>query len=245
MSRPVVLCYHAISSTWPHGLAVPSGQLSSQLAALRARGYRPAPLEAMLDGAARTYHVTFDDAYRSVADAVPVLRRAGALATVFACTAHADADGAPLTVPELAGEAERFPGELDTLDWDGLRALEAEGIRVESHTVSHPHLTRLADRELARELTDARARLEEALGRRCAYLAYPYGEHDARVERAAQAAGYSAAFALRGDPRNRFALPRLDVYRKDGRLRFAAKLLLRPSERGGDQGVARRERERA
>lgn len=224
--RPVVLCYHAVSVRWEHGLALPAERLGRQVRALAARGYRPAPLAAAVDPSARVYNVTFDDAYRNVADAVPILERLGAHATVFACTGFADAGGAPLAVRELAAEIERNPGELDTMDWDALRGLAERGVEIGSHTVDHPHLTQLGDRELHRELTDSKERLEAELGRPCRFLAYPYGEDDPRVRAAAAAAGYEAAFSLRGDAtgRDRFALPRVDVYRKDNRVRFALKV---------------------
>lgn len=223
--RPLVLCYHAVSDQWTHGLALPADAFERQLRAVLRRGYRPAPLDVALDPRAKGFHVTFDDAYRNVADALPALERTGAHATVFACTGYAD-DGAPLRIAELADQVEKFPGALDTMDWDALRALVERGVEVGAHTVSHAHLTQLGDDELRRELTVSKARLEDELGRRCRFLAYPFGEDDARVHAAAEAAGYDAAFSLRGDAtgRNRFALPRVDVYRKDTALRFAVKV---------------------
>ena len=222
--RPLVLCYHAVSDRWTHGLAVPPRAFERQLQSVLGRGYQPAPLEVALDPRAKGFHVTFDDAYRNVAAALPALERSRAHATVFACTGYADG-GAPLRIPELADHVDRFPGELDTMDWDALRALVERGVEVGSHTVSHAHLTRLGDDELRRELTESKARLEDELGRPCRYLAYPFGEDDARVHAAAESAGYDAALSLRGDATglDRFALPRVDIYRKDTALRFALK----------------------
>lgn len=222
--RPLVLCYHAVSDRWPHGLAVPAAALERQLRMVLRRGYRPAPLEGALDPRAKVFHVTFDDAYRNVEQALPVLERTGARATVFACPSYAAA-GAPLRIPELAAQVDRFPGELDTMGWDALRELVERGVEVGSHTVSHAHLTQLADDELRGELADSKARLEDELGRPCRFVAYPFGEDDARVHAAAEAAGYEAAFSLRGEAAgtDRFALPRVDIYRKDTALRFALK----------------------
>jgi peptidoglycan/xylan/chitin deacetylase (PgdA/CDA1 family) len=223
--RPLVLCYHAVSDDWPHGLAVSLAALERQLRAALARGYRPGRAADVVDGRSRILHVTFDDAYRNVADAVPVLERLGVHATVFACTAFADRGGAPLAVPELEAEVARHPGELDTMTWDELRAVEERGVAVESHTVSHPHLTQLGDEELRRELVESKERIEAELGRPCRFVAYPYGHDDARVHEAARGARYDAAFALPGSeaPYDRYALPRVGVYRKDTRARFALK----------------------
>jgi peptidoglycan/xylan/chitin deacetylase (PgdA/CDA1 family) len=106
-----------------------------------------------------------------------------------------------------------------------VRELVAHGVEVGAHTVSHPHLTRLGDEELERELREARVRLEDELGRPCAYVAYPYGESDARVQDAVRRVGYSGAFALQAgaDFANPFALPRVDLYRRDGLVRATLK----------------------
>jgi peptidoglycan/xylan/chitin deacetylase (PgdA/CDA1 family) len=176
--------------------------------------------------------VTFDDAFRSVVNALPILERLGVPATVFACAGYAE-QGRPLDVPELAAEASAHPDELATMSWDELRALRERGVEIGSHTVSHPHLPQLSEAEIQSELTDSRARLEDELGEPCRFLAYPYGEHDARVRAAARRAGYAAAFALAStaEPRDEFALSRVDLYRKDNRLSTILKtsMLRRPA----------------
>jgi peptidoglycan/xylan/chitin deacetylase (PgdA/CDA1 family) len=223
--RPLVLCYHAVSELWPHALAIPAKTLERQVAFVLRCGFRPGRAEDVLDGRRRLVHVTFDDAYRNVDDVLPALERLGVPATVFAATGFADDGGRALAVPELEDDAEAYPDELATMDWDALRALVERGVEVSSHTVSHPHLTRLGDAELRRELGDSRGRLEAELGRPCRFLAYPYGENDDRVEAAAREAGYVAAFGLPGNMRriDRFALPRVGIWRRDGLPRVALK----------------------
>lgn len=198
-------------------------QLERQLRLLTRLGHRPASAADAADGRPGL-HVTFDDAYANVESALPVLESLGLSASVFACSSYAD-DGRPLAIPELAGEASRHPQELATMDWDALRGLAERGVEIGSHTVSHAHLTRLGDEELARELRTSKERIEEELRRPCAYLAFPYGEEDGRVRAAARAAGYDAAFALpgRSRPRDRFAIARVGVYRRDGAARFLLK----------------------
>lgn len=223
--RALVLCYHAVSDDWPHALATGPDALERQLAGLLRRGFRPASARDILgNGGHRLLHVTFDDAFRSVERALPVLERLGLPATVFACSGYAD-DGRPLDVPELAEDAQRLPDALSTMDWDALRGLAGRAVEIGSHTVGHPHLTRLGDAELQRELRDSRSRIEDELGRPCPFLAYPFGEEDARVRAAAAAGGYEAAFALPGreDRIDRFALPRVGAYRGDHGLRWLLK----------------------
>jgi peptidoglycan/xylan/chitin deacetylase (PgdA/CDA1 family) len=230
--RALVLCYHAVSEDWPHALSVGLETFEQQLTGLLRRGFRPAAAQELLGNGGRILHVTFDDAFTSVDRAVPVLERLGVPSTVFACSGFADG-GRALDVPELAIQVEMHPDELATMDWDALRTLAARGVEIGSHTVSHPHLPRLTDAELQRELRESRERIADELARPCRYLAYPFGDEDARVRSAAAAAGYDAAFALPGreDRIDRFALPRIGVYRRDSpmRLRLKTAALRRPA----------------
>jgi peptidoglycan/xylan/chitin deacetylase (PgdA/CDA1 family) len=220
----VVLCYHATSAAWEHHISVAPDIVGRQIRFLLARGYRPVRAEDVVAGARRVFHVTFDDAFRSVLDALPILERHGVRATVFASTALADG-GAPFPIDRRPGDDAPAESELRTMTWNELRAVAERGHEVGSHTVSHRRLTRLPDRELAHELGASREQLEAELGRPCHFLAYPYGDEDGRVRRAARLAGYTAAFALpgRARPYDPFAIPRLGIWRKDGLPRFFLK----------------------
>ena len=193
--RPLVLCYHAVSPDWEHRLAIQPDLLLRQVRAL---------------SRFRQVRVTFDDAFRSAGTVFADLERLGVPIQIFVCTRYALV-GAPLTIPELAGDD---PEQLATMNWDELREQAARGIAIGSHAVSHPHLTTLSEDELRRELNESREEIEDRLGRPCDDLAYPYGEHDERVRAAARAAGYRRAYALRGSRSDAYAAPRLDLYRR-------------------------------
>ena len=223
--RPLVLCYHAVSTHWNDPLAVDVVTLRRQLRLLLQAGMRPADGDDVLANRRRSFHVTFDDAYRNFGAALPVLRDLEVRGSVFVCTGLAS-DGRAFHVPELEGRVGDAAGELLTMPWQTLRELADHGIEIGSHTVSHPHLPELSDGELLRELVDSREEIETRLGRPCRFLAYPYGDNDARVRAAARRAGYVAAYTLRGSWRGaeRFALPRVDIYRRDGVCRYLAKV---------------------
>jgi len=160
--------------------------------------------------------VSFDDGFRSAADVFPELQRLGVPIELFVSTDYAR-NGAPLRIPELAADD---PAQLATMTWEELRSHADRGVEIGSHTVSHPHLPALSDGEVRRELRDSKEEIEAELGRPCPDFAYPYGEHDRRVRAAVRAAGYEQAYALRDAPRNdRFALQRLDLYRRHTPLR--------------------------
>lgn len=212
----LVLCYHAVTAGWPHELAVTPQALERQLRTLLGLRFRPVDAASVVSGERRQMHVTFDDAFLSVARAVPILARLRVPATVFACSGYADYPR-PLAIPELATEAERYPAELTTMGWDALRELAERGLEIGAHTISHPHLPQLGDAELEREVAEPKERIETELGRPCRFLAYPFGDEDDRVHAAARRAGYEAGFALPGasKPINRYALPRVGIWRKD------------------------------
>jgi peptidoglycan/xylan/chitin deacetylase (PgdA/CDA1 family) len=220
----LVLCYHAVSDTWDDPLATSAATLEAQVKRLLSRGYRPVSAEGALANRQRTLHVTFDDAFRNVAGALGALERLRVPATIFACAGFAD-DGAHMRVAELRDRAPANDDELLSMSWDTLREVTAHDVEIGSHTVSHAHLPALGEEELHRELRESRERIEDQLRRPCRLLAYPYGQHDARVRAAARAAGYTAAFALEPptgaiDP---WAVPRVGVYRADTPWRFTLK----------------------
>jgi peptidoglycan/xylan/chitin deacetylase (PgdA/CDA1 family) len=230
MSDVLVLCYHAVSPDWPADLSVTPERFAAQLELLVRRGYVGATFgRAVTDPPGpRTVAITFDDAYRSVLElALPIMRRLGLPGSVYAPT---DWPGRPEPMSWdgidhwAGGPHER---ELSCLGWDELGELAHEGWEVGSHTRSHPRLTRLADEQLAAELEGSRSACEEALGRPCRSIAYPYGDVDERVAAAASAAGYSFGAAL---PAGRFRRPeplnwpRAGIYNGDDLRRFRLKV---------------------
>jgi peptidoglycan/xylan/chitin deacetylase (PgdA/CDA1 family) len=225
----LVLAYHGVSDDWPSQLAVTRDEMRRQLGHLVAAGYRGATLsDALAAGPGeKVLAVTFDDGYRSVLElAHPILSGLGLPGTVFVPTDHVGAD-APMSWPGI----EEWVGgphedELRPLSWAQLAWLADAGWEVGSHTRSHPRLTRLDDERLRDELAGSRAVCEERMGRPCPTLAYPYGDHDDRVEAAAAAAGYACACALpdRARPPDRMRLDRVGLYREEPQLRFRVKV---------------------
>jgi peptidoglycan/xylan/chitin deacetylase (PgdA/CDA1 family) len=170
----------------------------------------------------RPVRASFDDAFRSGATVFPALAQLGVPIQIFVCTGYAR-DGAPLAIPELAGDDRE---QLRTMTWDDLRGHAEHGVEIGSHGLTHAHLTRLSDDEVHRELRDSKQAVEDELGRRCPDFAYPYGEHDERVRGLARAAGYERAYGLREGGSDPFALHRLDLYRRHSPARALLRLYL-------------------
>ena len=119
-----------------------------------------------------TPRISFDDGHSSnVLHAAPLLQRFDRTATFF------------VTVGFIA-QQENFMG------WPEVRSLMAAGHAVEAHGWSHRFLTECSDAELAHELVDARACLEDRIGRPVTELSLPGGRYDERVLMSAAEAGY-------------------------------------------------------
>lgn len=217
-----VLMYHKVNDLWPNPTSVPIGVFAEQMALLRELGYTPVSLDAVRDyylhGSplpAGAVLITFDDGYRdNLENALPILRRHGYPAVVFVPIAYLD-DGRPLPHEEPL----RLLGvRNETVDWGELAALEAGGVRVESHGIGHRPLSELDPGEATREIAISKLRLEERLGREVEAYAFVKGSlADYRPEHASlvQQAGYKLAFTsvsgANGPRTDRFRLRRYNI----------------------------------
>ena len=200
-ARPLILAYHAISSTWQSTLATPLAVLRGHLELLNRRGY----VGLTLADCERRRHngrlppktvvVTFDDGFRSVLKAKSVMDEYDFPGTVFVVTDFVGSTR-PLSWPGIErwtqGPTAR---EMTALKWSDLETLRTGGWEVGSHTDHHPLLVALSDAQLEHELASSRALLIDRLGV-CETVAYPYGIADDRVVSMTKAAGYMAACTL-------------------------------------------------
>ena len=158
--------------------AVPAERFERQMDAVEAAvGEPPRSAGAALrqGGPKAPWLVTFDDGGSSAAAVGASLARRGWPAHFFVVT-------------DLVGT----PGFLD---WDGVRALAAQGHVVGSHSRSHP--ARMADctpAQLEEEWSRSVEALERELGGRVACASVPGGYYSAAVGRAAAAAGIETLF---------------------------------------------------
>jgi peptidoglycan/xylan/chitin deacetylase (PgdA/CDA1 family) len=83
-----------------------------------------------------------------------------------------------------------FVGQPGFLDWDGVRALQAAGMEIGSHTVDHARLGDLPDGRVRWELAESKRLLEQQLHRPVEAIAYPFNSVRAHILDLAKAAGY-------------------------------------------------------
>src|SRR5829696_6163524 len=234
--RPVrVLCYHSVSDLAGAAVVeqygVPPARLQRQLKLLRRFGFCFVSLREVVDNVhgrsglpRRPLLITFDDCFTDLLEvAVPILLAEAVPAGAFAVagrmggTNHWDTSlGAP---------------PLRLLDAAGLLALQNVGIDIGVHGMTHRSLRGLSGDDLATEVVGARAALEEC-GLRPSAFAYPHGEHDEEVRAWVAQAGFEVAFSVepgfaRPGIKDQFALPRIEILRRDGSgIRLLLKVLL-------------------
>ena len=85
------------------------------------------------------------------------------------------------------------PTEFAPMNWHQAREMDADGIRIESHSVTHPILTNVGPGTLDLEMRTSKNRLEEVLERPVGHFCYPNGSLDRQVRNAAKNAGYTSA----------------------------------------------------
>jgi peptidoglycan/xylan/chitin deacetylase (PgdA/CDA1 family) len=233
----VFLCYHSIAGRGAPYLALPPELFERQLAMLRRLGYRSGglkDLERMARGERLprpTVFLTFDDGFRdNFLVAQPMMAQYGFHPLVFVMPPFLDG-GRGFDWPELVGAHAENPELLRSLTWSEVEQMADLGAEFGSHTLSHPHLCELDEERLTAELRESRRAIEGRLGT-CEMLAYPFGEWNPRVARAAGDAGYRFAFSLPEGHQKAFGalcIPRLNVDFRDRPARFLCKL--RPSGR--------------
>ena len=220
--------YHRINVVRPttpahsRGLIVHPTLFARHMAWLKRRGYETVTQRQLFDALVlgrplprRPIMITFDDGYRDVFfRASPGLVRHGFSATAYVVSGR------------VSGPDPSF------LTWGMLKALEARGIEIGSHTVRHADLTALSPRAALADLVTSRRTLERGLGHPVQWLAYPFGRFDARVERLARQAGYVLATTTqpgaRHDARRPLALKRVRVLDTTGVSELAALLGVHP-----------------
>ncbi len=190
-SRPdvVVYCYHSIGAdTWRFTVSLP--ELKSQIDSVLAEAdpLTVDDLERYLTGELLLkrpgFLVTFDDGYRDILETVDYFRERGIRPVVFA-----------LSQPEAANRAE-MENSRPLLDANELHTLSENGWSIGCHSATHAFFRGLDDLGEAREITRAKAELEQMIGQTVSAFAYPKGGYTESVVRTVRKAGYTLGFTV-------------------------------------------------
>jgi len=184
-----IVAYHEVDKEPRSGWGMRTEMFADQMELLAATESNVVPLAEVSDYLAgridalppRAVVITVDDGFEcAYTEIAPVLRRMGDPFTLF-------------VYPAIVGSGEH------SLTWAQIGELQRDGVDVESHTMTHPHLMRRSHPEMTDaayaawlhdQLAGARAGLEAHTGQPVRFLAYPYGDYDAAVEKEASSDGY-------------------------------------------------------
>lgn len=203
-SKILVLNYHQIDNK-ANPLAIPPATFDAQMKYLVDSGcvtITPDELYAGLNGEIdlpeKPVLITFDDGYiDNYTNAFPILKKYGLHATIFVIPAFTSVNPNYMT-------------------WEQLKEIEANGITIESHTLTHPKLEELPDDEIRSELLNSKNLLEQNLGHPVEFLAYPTGTYNLHIAGIAQNVGYKGAFTIKYGivdcGSNFFALERVPIF---------------------------------
>lgn len=88
------------------------------------------------------------------------------------------------------------PDELGAITWEQAREMDAAGVEIASHTLTHPILTCVGPEQLRREISESRERLQSMLKRKVDLFCYPNGNYNASVRSQVERAGYACAVTV-------------------------------------------------
>jgi peptidoglycan/xylan/chitin deacetylase (PgdA/CDA1 family) len=184
---------------------VPEESFRAQMRTLGEVAAHGASVGGWLQDPAASVVITFDDGCESDwVVAAPILKEHGFAATFYVSSG--------------------FVGRRGFMRPDQVRALADAGFEVGCHSATHRFLPHLTDGELREEVVDAKATLEDMIGRPVEHFSCPGGRWDRRVERFIRRAGYRTMATSRpgtnGASSNRFRLARVPILRDVSPLRF-------------------------
>lgn len=206
LKRVPVLLYHNIDGKGP--FSVSSDTLRSHFDFLKQNDIRVVSLQDLVNRledpkpySGRVVVITFDDGYKSMyTKLLPLVKEYKYPVTLFV---YAD----------FISDKGRSP-----LTWKELKIMDASGIDIQSHTISHPDLTvfeRYSDEEKSKifhEMYMCKRIIEKKLAKEVNMIAVPYGRFNQDVLMFAKLAGYkkvlSTEFGANIITRNNYTLHR-------------------------------------
>ncbi|WP_251555165.1 polysaccharide deacetylase family protein [Neobacillus muris] len=168
--RVPILVYHSIADFAGHGqkeLYVTPAHFEMQMRYLRDNGYTMLTFESWqeTEHVQKPILVTFDDGYKNNINAYKIFQRLKTDKFLPAATIFAISD---------------FIGWTNRLTAGDLKVLGNSGMfSIQSHTVTHPDLTKAAN--LEDELKLSKQKIENITGKPVIAISYPYGNTNHRV----------------------------------------------------------------
>lgn len=188
-SSSFILCYHSISNDDWSFTTTPSDFVKQMEYFVKSKNI--VKLSEIINPKSKRESsqvaITFDDGYESVyQNALPILRRLKIPATVFVLGDNVNPD---------RNEMSRTKKLLSVQQ---IRKLNELGWEIGFHSKTHAYTRALHESEMREEIVDGKKEIEEKLGLRLKYFAYPRGIYTSRIIEVVKQAGYEAAFTVDG-----------------------------------------------
>jgi peptidoglycan/xylan/chitin deacetylase (PgdA/CDA1 family) len=209
-----VLLYHSIDDSGSI-ISVYFNEFKKQMKFLKDNGFKSISLDEYITyikdnkpAPSKSFVLTFDDGYLNfLSEVFPILRQYGFTATIFLATGY------------IGGSCEWIKENsvprLKILEWKDIIQLKNSGISFGTHTVSHPYMTELTDKEITYEILECKKLIEQKLGGPITSFCYPYGDYDERVLNIVKKNGFEAAcsvdWGVKNNLKSLFALKRLTI----------------------------------
>lgn len=229
-----ILMYHALVKTHSEGIHpvhITVSSFEEQMKWLSDAGYTVISFEQAVQSIKtkkvedKTVVITFDDGYWSLCTyAWPILEKHQFKATLFLTTAGVGLKSyKDLTGFNMDGQ----PTDDRPLQWGELKEMLAGAWSIQAHGHGHPSLPKLPPASLEFELQQSKQCIEQNLGNKAKYFAYPFGHYDrktvALVKRYYEAAcAVHSGYAIEGQDLHR--LFRIEINSSDTLASFAEKV---------------------
>ena len=223
---PLILMYHG---TIPGNrkqnflYAIDSARFCGQLDLLKQSGWHTACIRDLKNAnqlPPKTVIITFDDGFANNYEGafLPLTKR-GMKATWF-------------IVSNCVGSTSTWldPADRNTnmLTAEQLCEMDAEGMEIGSHTITHPDLTTLSEFAFEQEIRQSKIELENIIQAPVWSFAFPYGRYHNKIIDCVKNSGYRFACSVRpgfySTRASDFELPRITIFAKDSPGIFARKL---------------------
>lgn len=183
---PILMYHHVLDSAAAKAIGagylnVPPDIFRQQMEYLINKGYQIIRLDEMISGLrngslpTKPAVLTFDDGYGDLYDNLfPVLKEKNIKATVFVIS--------------------QFVGGGNYLNWGQVKEMSDSGlVLIGDHTLNHLSLLKLSKEEIVNQIVSARLLIENHIGGRVEYFAYPYGGINTLAEQVLKEAGFAGA----------------------------------------------------
>lgn len=196
-----ILYYHSIGDT---PLSLPTEIFKRQMEIIKGNGIKTLTLKDLVSRPKNVWEkfvvLTFDDCFVDVFEnAVPIMTQHGVVGTFFAVPGYDNLTrwGSAAAHRWSDHKDAQFNIPFRYMGPDERRKLNALGMEIGAHTVTHPNLDSLPETNQYEEIVRSKRTLESELGMVVETFCYPRGRYSPMTTELVREAGFAAACTTR------------------------------------------------